>query len=529
VALATVYSRALVGVDALEVRVEVHLSNGLPGFAMVGLPETAVRESKERVRSAILNSGLEFPMRRITVNLAPADLPKSGGKYDLAIALCILQASKQLPKTALDNTEILGELALDGNIRPVHGALASIICAAKLGRTLILPAANNDELGLVEYEAGYSYVALLDVVAALNQQHSNSGPPSSSATNEPLAKASPSGLRVAMQKAGVSNAGAEVAIADEIKGQAFAKLAIKTAAAGGHNILLVGPPGCGKTLLANRLLDLLPALTSDQAMEVATIRSAAQLDVSASSCTNRPVRMPHHSATAVAILGGGQKAMPGEISLAHQGVLFLDELTEFKKSVLDSLREPLESGEIYITRANYRIRFPANFQLVAAMNPCPCGYAGDSRRQCRCGEGLAQRYLSKLSGPFLDRFDIVIEMQGLSQSELLVQPSTQRSPAAERQTIIDCRAAQNTRAGKLNHQLTATELEAACQLSQAQKVNLAQQSEAIGMSSRATHRVLKVARTLADLDHSQGVEPKHLQKALLLRRASLICQAQADD
>jgi magnesium chelatase family protein len=548
VALATVYSRALVGVEALEVRVEVHLSNGLPGFAIVGLPETAVRESKERVRSAIINSGLEFPMRRITVNLAPADLPKSGGKYDLAIALCILQASKQIAKTSLENTEILGELALDGSIRPVHGALAAIVSAAKQGRRLILPAANEEELALVEYIHSASYWALLDVVNALNQrknvngansinheQDKNQNPNGLAQAGESsgsklghahkLSGLGPSPLRVIVPSFCGEPLGAKIQFPDEIKGQGFAKLAIKIAAAGGHNILLVGPPGCGKTLLANRLLELLPALTSDQAMEVATIRSAAQLDVSASSCTIRPVRSPHHSATAVSMLGGGQKAMPGEISLAHQGVLFLDELTEFKKSVLDSLREPLESGEIYITRANYRVRFPANFQLVAAMNPCPCGYAGDVRRQCRCGEGVAQRYLSKLSGPFLDRFDIVIELQGLSQSELLVQKPIQRNPSLERQTIVDCRDRQNSRAAKLNNQLMASELDSACELSQAQKVNLAQQIEAIGMSSRATHRVLKVARTLADLDCSEPVQTAHLQKALMLRRSSLICQA----
>lgn len=524
-ALATVYSRALVGVDALEVRVEVHLSNGLPGFAIVGLPETAVRESKERVRSAILNSGLEFPMRRITVNLAPADLPKSGGKYDLAIALCILQASKQIPKSSLDNTEILGELALDGNIRPVHGALASIISAAKKGRKLILPAANRDELALVEYGRGFSFWALLDIVATLNAKDEAGKAQQGKASLQHAAPTGSDCLRVVMERECSVNDSASALINDEIKGQGFAKLAIQTAAAGGHNILLVGPPGCGKTLLAGRLLELLPGLTNEQAMEVATIRSAAQLEVSASSCTHRPVRTPHHSATAVAMLGGGQKAMPGEISLAHQGVLFLDELTEFKKSVLDSLREPLESGEIYISRANYRIRFPANFQLVAAMNPCPCGYAGDTRRRCRCSEGTAERYLAKLSGPFLDRFDIVIELQGLSQSELLVQKPVQRNPSAQRQTIRDCRAKQYARAGKLNNQLSAAELELLCELSQAQKVSLAQQIESIGMSSRATHRVLKVARTLADLDNSQAVETAHLQKALLLRRSSLVCQA----
>jgi len=542
VALATVYSRALVGVEALEVRVEVHLSNGLPGFAMVGLPETAVRESKERVRSAILNSGLEFPMRRRTVNLAPADLPKSGGKYDLAIALCILQASKQIHKNSLDNTEILGELALDGTIRPVHGALASIFNGAKMRRKLILPAANQDELTLIEYSGVSSFWTLLDVVNGLSQNQ-NSGPhpmastgqsdgPKRFSDTESLSDSANNQtgadkyvLRVVVPRSSELPSSAAAQIPDEIKGQGFAKLAIQIAAAGGHNILLVGPPGCGKTLLANRLLELLPVLTNEQAMEVATIRSAAQLDVSARSCTSRPVRMPHHSATAVAILGGGQKAMPGEISLAHQGVLFLDELTEFKKSVLDSLREPLESGEIYITRANYRVRFPANFQLVAAMNPCPCGYAGDTRRHCRCNEAVAKRYLSKLSGPFLDRFDIVIELQGLSQSELLVQKPTTRCPAAQRQTIIDCRDKQSERGGKLNSQLTASELDSVCELTQDQRISLAQQIEAIGMSSRATHRVLKVARTIADLNNSERVKTAHLQKALLLRRSSLICQS----
>jgi magnesium chelatase family protein len=571
--LSIVYSRALVGVDAVEVTVEAHLSNGLPGFAIVGLPETAVKEAKERVRSAILNSGLEFPARRITLNLAPADLPKAGGTYDLAIALSVLQASGQLPETALVNTELMGELALTGELRFVRGVLAATIAAKKQDRTIFVPAENHFELQLTAYSKGHSCKSLLDVVSLVSKdpgdleangdlglgKHAgeslnrsldkspnrridksaddsvndiagksvNDSPDEASKINNKRCKSSelssyPTERNrpgLAVLKIAPTN---EPDIEDEIKGQAIAKFAVKVAAAGQHNLLLIGPPGCGKTLLANRLIQLLPPLSNDDAMEVASIRSVAGFATTLANCFSRPVRTPHHTATAVSLLGGGVKAMPGEISFAHHGLLFLDELTEFKRGVLESLREPLETGEIYITRANYRVRFPASFQLIGAMNPCPCGYSGDIKRQCRCSTELIDRYLAKLSGPLLDRFDLIVELPGLSQTELLLQPSSGRNPATEQQEIVAVQALQIDRNKVLNSRIKTADLPEICALSESQKLTLAGKLDVLGVSSRATHRIIKVARTIADLQDSEKIEDAHLNKALMLRRSRLV-------
>lgn len=517
--LSIVYSRALVGVEAVEVTVEAHLSNGLPGFAIVGLPETAVKEAKERVRSAILNSGLEFPARRITVNLAPADLPKAGGTYDLAIALSILQASGQLPDSALANTELMGELALTGELRFVRGVLAAAIAAKKQARSIFVPAENKPELQLTAYSRGRSCKSLLDVVNLVSKPLSDLETADQAGADD-VDNIDLSGLQP-LQKPEIVHA-PEPDIEDEIKGQSIAKFAVKVAAAGHHNVLLIGPPGCGKTLLANRLIQLLPPLSNDDAMEVASIRSVAGFATTIANCFSRPVRTPHHTATAVSLLGGGVKAMPGEISFAHHGLLFLDELTEFKRGVLESLREPLETGEIYITRANYRVRFPASFQLIGAMNPCPCGYAGDAKRKCRCSPEVIDRYLAKLSGPLLDRFDLIVELPGLSQTELLLQPSLLRNPEAERKEITETQVLQIRRNKVLNSRIKTADLTRICALSKNQKLKLAKQLDVLGVSSRATHRIIKVARTIADIQGSEKIEDAHLNKALMLRRSRLV-------
>lgn len=497
--LATVQSRALLGVDAIEVTVETHLSNGLPAFAIVGLPETAVKESKEWVRSAIINSGLEFPTRRITVNLAPADLPKAGGRYDLAIALSILVASGQLERKLLEKMDVLGELALDGSIRAVQGCVCAILAARENENRVLLPAANREEIDLVAYPHSYSAGSLFELFQALTQGLSQPEFPPRTRSNN---------LRPD------TNFG-------EIKGQAFAKRAVQIAAAGGHNLLMIGPPGSGKTLLANLLIALLPHLSEAEALEVATIRSVARQPTRQSDWARRPIRSPHHTATSVALVGGGNRASPGEISLAHRGVLFLDELSEFKPSVLDALREPLESGEITVSRANYQVKFPANFQLLAAMNPCPCGYASDPYHECRCSEDRINRYLGKLSGPLLDRIDLVIEVPALSQSELLQEAGDGLDWSEVQDKIERCRAVQARRAGKLNSELGLAELNSYCEIAKEQRAALAELMDKLSMSARATHRVIKMARTIADFEGGSDIGERDLLEALSYRRCQI--------
>ncbi|MDD2047062.1 YifB family Mg chelatase-like AAA ATPase [Pseudomonas putida] len=491
--LALVHSRAQVGVSAPAVSVEAHLANGLPALTLVGLPEATVKESKDRVRSAILNSGLEFPARRITLNLAPADLPKDGGRFDLAIALGILAANGQFPVTALGELECLGELALSGAIRPVQGVLPAALAARAAGRALVVPEENAEEAclasGLVVFAVGH----LLELVAHLNGQ-------------EPLNPYAANGLLLQVRPYPDLN---------EVQGQQAAKRALLVAAAGAHNLLFSGPPGTGKTLLASRLPGLLPPLDEREALEVAAIQSVAS-HVPLSSWPQRPFRHPHHSASGAALVGGGSRPQPGEITLAHHGVLFLDELPEFERRVLEVLREPLESGEIVIARAKDKIRFPARFQLVAAMNPCPCGYLGDPSGRCRCGSDQIQRYRNKLSGPLLDRIDLhlTVAREATALSPVTGNGESSASIAAQ---VASARELQQQRQGCANAFLDLPGLRQHCALSSADQHWLESACERLCLSLRAAHRLLKVARTLADLEQATLIDRPHLAEALQYR------------
>ncbi len=491
--LALVHSRAQVGVSAPAVSVEAHLSNGLPALTLVGLPEATVKESKDRVRSAILNSGLEFPARRITLNLAPADLPKDGGRFDLAIALGILAANGQFPSQALDEVECLGELALSGAVRPVQGVLPAALAARAAGRALVIPRENAEEACLANGLVVYAVEHLLELIAHLNGQ-------------APLAPYAANGLLLQIQPYPDLN---------EVQGQQAAKRALLVAAAGAHNLLFSGPPGTGKTLLASRLPGLLPPLDEREALEVAAIQSVAS-HVPLSSWPQRPFRHPHHSSSGPALVGGGSRPQPGEITLAHHGVLFLDELPEFERRVLEVLREPLESGEIVIARAKDKIRFPARFQLVAAMNPCPCGYLGDPNGRCRCGSDQIQRYRNKLSGPLLDRIDLHLTV-AREATALSATCNNGQSSASIAALVAEARDTQHQRQGCANAFLDLPGLRQHCGLSTADQHWLESACERLTLSLRAAHRLLKVARTLADLDQVPHIVREHLAEALQYR------------
>ncbi|UYG07856.1 YifB family Mg chelatase-like AAA ATPase [Halomonas sp. M4R1S46] len=472
--LAIIRTRAGLGLEAPEVLVEVHLANGLPGITLVGLPEAAVKESRERVRSALVNAGFDFPLRRITLNLAPADLPKDGGRFDLPIALGLLVASGQVPAEALEATECVGELALDGVLRPVTGVLPLALATRRAGRRLIVPVANADEAALAGELEVLPAAHLLEVVAHLLGQT----PIPAHRLGRPAVSEAP---------------GADLC---EVRGQHQARRALEVAAAGGHNLLFAGPPGTGKTMLASRLPGILPPLGEDEALEVAAVRSVTGLPLR-EQWGRRPFRAPHHTASAVALVGGGSRPRPGEISLAHHGVLFLDELPEFSRQVLEVMREPMESGRIHIARANHERCYPARFQLVAAMNPCPCGHLGDPRQACRCTAAQIQRYQARLSGPLLDRIDLQVEVPALPPEQLTSREPGEGS-ATVRARVLAARERQLAR-GALNAHLAGGELERACALDPGDRAWLAGVLERLRLSARAYHRVLRVALTLADL------------------------------
>ena len=503
--VARIMSRAQVGLHSPLVHVEVHLGSGLPTFSIVGLAATAVKESKERVRSALVNSKFEFPAGRITVNLAPADVPKEGGRFDLPIALGVLMASGQLKvpesSSALHRCEFYGELALGGELKPASGMLLAAAHAGHSQHEMIVPLADADEAVIAARKAVRGAGHLLEVCKHLEGL-------------EIICPHRRTGRQPSIQSDGVVDAPDLL----DMRGQLHAKRALTVAAAGNHSALFVGPPGSGKSMLAQRLPYLLPPMSDDEALEVAMIASASATGFDRRSYGRRPFRSPHHTASVYAIVGGGPQAGPGEISLAHRGVLFLDELPEFDRRALEALREPLETGVVAVSRVAMRAEYPAEFQLVAAMNPCPCGYQGDLSERCECPPGRIVQYRARVSGPLLDRIDLRLEVPALAQHELKADLPIGDSSAQAASKVALARERQLHRAGKLNSRLTIHDVNLYCRLDERADRVFWQSQACLGLSARSYHHTLRVARTIADLDASNAIRDYHVAEALQLKR-----------
>ncbi len=500
--IAKVNTTALYGIDGFIVEVETDISNGLPGFEIVGLPDAAVKESKERIRAAIKNSGLVMPSKRITLNLAPADIRKEGSHFDLSLAVAILTASEQLNEPG-DDTVFLGELSLGGDLRRINGVLPMVISAYQRGiRTIFLPEANAREAAVVEGLTVYGAKSLKDIVMHYT------------------------GEKILLPYNENGNFSDEVEIEDiydfkDVKGQLFVKRALEIAAAGGHNLLMIGPPGSGKTMIAQRIPGILPDMTFDEALEVTKIHSIAGLvSDNRPLLRSRPFRHPHHTVSSVGLSGGGTNPRPGEISLSHNGVLFLDELPEFRRDVLEAMRQPLEDGEVTITRASGTVTYPCSVMLVASMNPCPCGYYGDPMRECSCSQTQIMRYMSKISGPLLDRIDLHIEVPAVKYEEL--ETKEQGEPSADIKARVD--KARQTQLMRYkghrvysNSQLTPELMKEYCELDSETGDLLREAYHALGLSARAHNRILKVARTIADLAGEEKIKMEHVAEAIQYR------------
>jgi magnesium chelatase family protein len=491
---AKVFTRAIKAMESPLVEVEVHISGGLPGLAIVGLPETAVKESKDRVRAAILNSHFEFPAAKITINLAPADLPKQGGRYDLPIAIGILIASGQIQGDKVEQYELMAELSLTGECRLVPGVIPAVMAASKNNKIAIVPKVNEQEAGLMETHDTFLANSLLEVCAFLNGD---------------------SQLKQAELSDGDEVTDYPLDFSD-VKGQSRVKRALEVIASGGHHCLMVGAPGSGKSMLASRLPSILQPLSSKEAIETAAVYSLNEQGVDATGYKTRPFRHPHHTISSAALVGGSSVPKPGEISLAHNGVLFLDELPEFDRKVLEVLREPLENKKVTVSRASQKAEFPANFQLIAAMNPCPCGFLGDEHKACRCTPAQVDRYRDKLSGPFLDRIDVQIEVPRVPTLAMQQKESSETSAQIKHRVNIT-QQRQLDRQAKLNAALGTKEIEQYCALNKTAETLLHNAMEKFALSARVYHRLLKVSRTIADISGSENIEVAHISEALSYR------------